>query len=298
VGIVVRAGSNRTILDANIAFHLRAGTDAVAAWVPDDAGRDVDALEALEVGAQVRRVPPATPIGEVATWAAKELAVDWLIETDSTEFWWPRLASIPDALSIVPADCDSAQGVTRALLPAAEDGPLEEIFTLRLSPRAASINGPWRPARRFAVRSSSVGVDPSQLDPLWGYYPFEVLVLMPNGSTARDGAAFHHARDLDVVVPDTRLSDALREIRADGGASETFARTGPRLEFPPPDPIEEAVFAVEAAVVHDLELTRAREQLDALSRRLSALERSRVLGAEAHVRRAVRRIRRRKKRSP
>jgi hypothetical protein len=297
VGIALRAGSNGTILDANIAFHLRAGTYAIAVWAPGDTSREVDILEGLELDAQVHRVPRATPIGEIATWAARELAVDWLIQTDSTEFWWPRGASIPDVVSTVSAGCNAAQGVTRALLPAVGGQALDEVFTMRLSPRASSINQPWRPSRRFAVRSSSLGVDPSELDPLWGYYAFEVLVLTPSGSGERDAAAFHRAQELDVLVPDMRLSGALREIRADHDADDTFARTGPPLEFPPVDPVEEALFAVEAAVVHDLELTRARQQLAALSERLSALETSRVLRAEAHARRAVRGIRRRRKRS-
>jgi hypothetical protein len=297
VGIALRAGSNSTILDANIAFHLRAGTDAIAVWAPDDTSQELDVLERLELDARVHRVPGATPIGEIATWAARELAVDWLIQTDSTEFWWPRGASIPDVVSTVPPGCNAAQGVTRALLPAVGGQALDEVFTMRLSPRASSINQRWRPSRRLAVRSSSLGVDPSNLDPLWGYYAFEVLVLIPGGPGELDAAVSHRAQELDVLIPDTRLSDALREIRADGDADDTFARTGPLLEFPPVDPVEEAVFAVEAAVVHDLELTRARQQLEALSARLSALETSRVLRAEAYARRAVRTIRRHRKRS-
>jgi hypothetical protein len=291
VGIAVRAGSSRAILDANIAFHLRAGTDAIAVWAPDDASDEVDVLDELEVDAQVRRAPRATPASEIAGWAAGELAVDWLIQTHANEFWWPRGASIPDVVSRIPPGCDAAQGVTRALVPAAVDGAFDEVFTMRLSPRAASMDERWRPSRRFAVRSSSLGVDPSDLDPLWGYYPFEVLVLTPVGSV-EEGAAARRAGELDVLIPDTRLSNALRDIRADGHADATFARTGPMLEFPPIDPVEDAVFAVEAAVAHDLELARAREQLDGLSTRLTALETSRLLATEAYVRRAVRWIRR------
>jgi hypothetical protein len=291
VGITVRAGENSAILDANIAFHLRAGAHAIAVWAPDDGSDALEILKELEVDARVRRVAPATTTAELATQAARELAVDWLIQTDSNEFWWPRGSSIPNVLSVVPSGCNAAQGITRTLLPTAGKGPFEDVFTMRLSPRAPSIDWRWRPTRRFAVRSSSLGVDPSDLDPLWGYYPFEVLVLTAGGSVERDGAASRRAGELEVLVPDTRLSAVLGKLRADP-TGHAFSRAGPALELPPVDPAEEAVFALEAAVVDELELARAREQLDALSGRLSELETSRVLRAEARVRRTIRGIRR------
>jgi hypothetical protein len=295
VGITVRAGANHAILEANIAFHLRAGANAIAVWAPDDASNALEVLQDLKVDERVRRVPPEPTTAEVGTRAAQELAVDWLIQTDSNEFWWPRGPSIPDVLSVVPSGCNAAQGITRTLLPTADEGPFEDVFTMRLSPRAPSIDRRWRPTRRFAVRSSSLGVDTSDLDPLWGYYPFEVLVLAVDGSVERDIAASRRAEELDVLVPDTRLSDVLGELRA-APAGHRFSRAGPALELPPVDPAEEAVFALEAAVVDELELARAREQLDALSGRLSELETSRLLHAEARVRRTIRGIRRRLRR--
>ena len=64
------------------------------------------------------------------------------------------------------------------------------------------------------------------------------------------------------LVVDTRLRDALRQIERGGGA----------LEFPPPSLVDDAVYAVEAAVLGEADVVRLQRRLDTLERRLQTLE--------------------------
>jgi hypothetical protein len=66
------------------------------------------------------------------------------------------------------------------------------------------------------------------------------------------------------LVVDTRLRDALRRI----AAGET------RLEFPTPSLVDEAAYAVEAAVLGEADVVRLQRRLDTLERRLATVEQS------------------------
>ncbi|MBA3434698.1 MAG: glycosyltransferase family 2 protein [Actinobacteria bacterium] len=65
------------------------------------------------------------------------------------------------------------------------------------------------------------------------------------------------------LVVDTRLRDALRELR-------TNDRSG--LSFPIPSLVEDAEYAVEAAVLGEADVVRLQRRLDTLERRLLTLE--------------------------
>ena len=288
VAVILRAGEDRELIDANVAFHLRAGADGIVLWAPEEGSRTT--IDEIAVDARVRRAPRGANEPELASWAVEELGADWLIRTGSNELWWPRGGSIPNVLGAVPPGVNAAQAITRTLLVSDAGISFAEACTLRLSPRSAAIDQRWRPSRRFAVRSHARDLDPQDLDPLWGYYPFELLVLA-TGDEAGGGNGAELAHDLHVFVSDTRVRDVLRALRTGTGDGSAFAREGPALALPRLTPAEEAVFALEAAVVDDAELARAREQLDALSSRLAELETSRVLRAEARLRKAVRRRR-------
>jgi hypothetical protein len=290
IAMTLRAGADREIMEANLAFHLRAGVDAIVVWAPEGRG---GALEELPPDDRVHRAAPrtTTSASAAARWSVRELAPDWLIESDQRDFWWPRVATLTEALAGVPSGSNAAQAVVRTLFPVSDDATFEERFTMRLSPRGPSIDDLWRPERRFAVRADAAGTDPAELDVLWGYYPFEVLRLAEKGMVDPAGPTTERATELGVLVPDTRLRDALHTLRAGPGGDVAFRTTGEPLTFGAPDPAEEAVFALEAAVINDLELAQARQRLDVLSQRLRTIERSRLLRAEAALRRAARRLR-------
>jgi Glycosyl transferase family 2 len=63
-------------------------------------------------------------------------------------------------------------------------------------------------------------------------------------------------------VEDTRLRDALRQLESSGGP----------LTFPLPTLVEDASYAVEAAVLGEADVVRLQRRLDTLERRLQTLE--------------------------
>lgn len=76
------------------------------------------------------------------------------------------------------------------------------------------------------------------------------------------------------LVVDTRLRDALRAVRADGDAGGAYAlpSQAPALEFPTPTLVDDAEYAVEAAVLGEADVVRLQRRLDTLERRLATIE--------------------------
>jgi hypothetical protein len=74
------------------------------------------------------------------------------------------------------------------------------------------------------------------------------------------------------VVIDTRLRDALRELRLGDRFALPAERATP-LSFPPPTFADDAAYAVETAVLAEADTVRVQRRLDALEQRLLALER-------------------------
>ncbi|MGH3077396.1 MAG: glycosyltransferase family 2 protein [Gaiellaceae bacterium] len=73
------------------------------------------------------------------------------------------------------------------------------------------------------------------------------------------------------LVVDTRLRDALRLLRApDGGY--VLPADAPALTFPTPTLVEDADYAVEAAVLGEADVVRLQRRLDTLERRLATIE--------------------------
>ncbi|MDX6407386.1 MAG: hypothetical protein QOE13_457 [Gaiellaceae bacterium] len=76
------------------------------------------------------------------------------------------------------------------------------------------------------------------------------------------------------LVVDTRLRDALRSLRRDGGP-RGFAlpsEDGEPLVLPQPSAADDAAYAVEAAALREAYAVRAQRQLDGLEQRLLSLE--------------------------
>jgi hypothetical protein len=73
------------------------------------------------------------------------------------------------------------------------------------------------------------------------------------------------------LVVDTRLRDALRQLRGPGG---DFAgpSAGTALSFPVPSLVDDATYAVEAAVLGEADVVRLQRRLDTLEKRLLSLE--------------------------
>jgi hypothetical protein len=204
-----------------------------------------------------------------------------------------------------------------------------ERMTARLSMQAAinDPTNPFRPARKAThrahpgvrVRDGNHDVEGAPLVTLHGWYPLEVFHLPLRSRAqvetkyaggARRGLRFVPDEDrLDaaadplvvddvelqrglaenLLVEDTRLRDALRTLAgaAPLPAGAEFRRE--TLVFPRPSVVDDALFAVEAAVVSQADDVRVRRQVDDLERRVQTLE-SRV---GARVQRLLERVLRR-----
>ncbi len=75
------------------------------------------------------------------------------------------------------------------------------------------------------------------------------------------------------LVVDTRLRDALRQLRASGAEHEFgLPSDAEPLAFPLPTLVEDAQYAVEAAVLGEADVVRLQRRLDTLEQRLQMLE--------------------------
>jgi len=75
------------------------------------------------------------------------------------------------------------------------------------------------------------------------------------------------------LVVDTRLRDALRSLRAGPGEAEyPLPGDAPPLTFATPTLVEDADYAVEAAVLGEADVVRLQRRLDTLERRLATIE--------------------------
>ena len=248
--MTLRAAGDAELLQAQRAFHLAAGVDAI--------------------------VDPA----EIAT-----AETGWIIPAAPGEFWWPRGGSLREVLAAIPAEYDVVQALVRPFVtPEAAAGDLGERVTYRLSAQAMLDDpaGSPRPARHLAHRS---GVDVSAyegeipkaaLRPLRGWYPIEVLSVTDGQPVSQ--AAIDEGIANGTIQLDTRLRDVLRAVRE-----------GRDIDFPRPTVVENASFAVDAAVLGEADAFGIRHDIDALEHRLAVLEDNLGIRIQRKLRSLVRR---------
>jgi hypothetical protein len=114
-----------------------------------------------------------------------------------------------------------------------------------------------------------------------------------------DGDAVERGLAEGVLARDTRVRDALRtlagvpELPTAGASPPRFALpgSGAALEFPRPSLIDDALYAVEAAVVRQAGDVRSERRLDELEGRIAELERRGFRGVVRRARSLVRRRR-------
>jgi hypothetical protein len=158
----------------------------------------------------------------------------------------------------------------------------------------------------ITVRDGNHDVEGAPLVTLHGWYPLEVFHL-PLRSRAQverkyeggaqrglrfvpgedrlesaadplvvDDAELQRGLAAEMLVEDTRLRDALRtlagaeRLSGEGEQAPQFGQVP--LAFPRPSIVDDALFAVEAAVVAQADEVRLRRQVDELDRRLQAVE--------------------------
>jgi hypothetical protein len=228
------------VLDAQLAFHLNVGVDFVLATDHRSQDGTRDLLESYaregyvrlirEEGTEVRQSEWVT---RMARLAATEHGADWVLNSDADEFWWPRAASLREALAAVPPEYGVVYAPMCYFLARSEPGPFYEGMTLRLL-QPAPISSPlsrFRPVVKAAHRgSSTVVVHRGNHDvhavgrPLHDWYPLEVLHFpdrSPEQSArkyANTVAAWPSSREPGAFV--LAAQDAVRR----DGALESFDR--------------------------------------------------------------------------
>lgn len=272
------------IVEAQIAFHLNAGVDFVLAV---DHGSSENTAELLASHARdghlhvIRESGQATD-GEVrahmAELAVTEHGADWVVDTGPREFWWPRGESLTEILAAIPKRYTAVQGLIRPFVQLPDDGALfSERMTVRRSVEAGVEGSRPEDNLESVQRAGAVGSVP-----LRSWYPIEIF-RFPS-QAAEPIAEEERARRLDdgSLVVDTRLRDALRAWR-EGAES---------LEFPTPDVVDDAAYAVECAAVGEVDLERLERRLDELEAELTRLQNrfwTRVGGRVSRLARSSRR---------
>jgi hypothetical protein len=96
------------IIDATVRFHLDAGVDFVVVFDNGSTDGTAEILETFSEGGKVHLIhqPEWFGQGEMAThlarMAATEFGADWVINSDSDEFWWPLRGNLKEAFSSIP----------------------------------------------------------------------------------------------------------------------------------------------------------------------------------------------------
>jgi Glycosyl transferase family 2 len=187
-----------------------------------------------------------------------------------------------------------------------------ERLTVRLSMQAAinDPTNPFRPAHKAMHRAhpgvrvvnGNHDVEGTPLVTLHGWYPVEVfhmplrsrgqvetkyaggaprgLRFVPDEDRFEAGAdplvvdddELERGLAENLLVEDTRLRDALRVLAAAESLPQRPEFHSRALTFPRPSVVDDAFFAVEAAVVAQADEVRLRRQVDGLERRVQTLE--------------------------
>jgi Glycosyl transferase family 2 len=221
------------IVDAQIAFHLHAGVDFV---LVTDNGSEDGTLEILEryerAGVLTLRREPSGAIRQdewvtrMARAAARDLAADWVLNSDADEFWWPRGGSLKDVLAAVPSRYGIVRGCWRHFLPRPESSaPFYERMTVRLrTPTSPGDKGSiYHVHQKIAHRA-----DPDVtvafgnhtafghgLEPLRGWHPIEILHFSHRSfAQMQRKSRFGHGIPPHLVTPDrVAMWEAEREGR-------------------------------------------------------------------------------------
>jgi hypothetical protein len=273
--LVVRDDAD--VVDAQIAYHLNAGVDFVIAAVEGSRPAPKDVLDRYVREGYLRVLSDGVADAErrtrMARLAATEHGADWVINSETNEFWWPRGESLKDVLAPIPPRYTIVQALRRELVAQPGDA---ELFADRMTRRRSLQDGSHnrspasmlRPVHRAdpeVVVHPGGTVEVSRPVPLRAWYPIEVFQLPTAGEEELPG---------DSLVEDTRLRDALRSLREDG-ASTSFALPssgGSRLSFRTPDVVDDAAYAVDCAAVGEVDLPRLEEYVTELEQRIGWLE--------------------------
>ena len=250
VVMTVLVRDEEDVLDAHLAYHLRAGIDEVIATDNASTDRTTEILERYERAGHLRllREPgddmrQAEWVTQMARLAATEHGADWVLHSDADEFWWPRGGSVKDVLATVPPRYGIVRGCWRHFLPRPDDGsPFAERMTVRLADPAhpgaketifhAHQKVAHRAHPEAEVEAGNHNVEAPGLLPLRAWHPLEVLHFSFRSAAQLERKArggWLRNRGYEPTLHQLLLDEAFREGRVDA-FYETFAVDGATLE--------------------------------------------------------------------
>jgi Glycosyl transferase family 2 len=328
------------IVDDQLKFHLNAGVDFVVAM--DNLSQDgtTEILESYARSGDLHLIRQESEYLRQADWitelgrlAATEFGADWVIHSDSDEFWWPRGESLKDVLASIPARYGVVRALLRHFVPRPDDGAsFAERMTARMS-ASSPINDPrslYRPNLKIVHRADpnvnvSIGAQrliDSPLVPLRGWYPIEFFHFPVRGleqcerkygyqqtgpgqtpspyyDRVRELIASGRVQELydSLVVDDAALERGLEDgtLVIDTRLRDALRtlREGKTLTFPRPTVVDEAAYAVDVAALGEADVVRLQRRLDTLEQRLQTVERRPGVRIERTLRRVARKALRR-----
>jgi len=286
------------IVDAQIAYHLNAGVDLVLAADRAAADPTTDILESyaheghLHVHREQGELQESDVRTRLARLAAIEQGADWVISSETGEFWWPRAESLKDVLLPIPPRYTIVQALVREFVPRPGDG---ELFAERMSVRRMLQRGngesqePLERLLRPVFRADpAIVIGPEGVTggarhvPLRAWYPIEVFrfpvgrvgeeVEIVGEEELRGGLADGS------LVADTRLQEGLRALETAAREADSARRFAlpeggaSHLALRAPDVVDDAAYAVECAQVGEVDLSAIERHVDELERRIAWLE--------------------------
>jgi hypothetical protein len=181
------------IVDAQVAYHLRAGVDFVIATDNRSQDETTEILESYERAGRLHLIREQGDdmrqeewVTRMARLAATEHDADWVLHADADEFWWPRGGSLKDVLAVIPARYGVVRGCWRHFVPRPDD---DEFFAERMTVRLAAPAHPgdkttvFHAHQKVAHRATpDVRIEAGNhnaiadgLEPLRSWHPIEVL---------------------------------------------------------------------------------------------------------------------------
>lgn len=233
------------VLDAQLAFHLNLGVDYVIATDNRSCDGTTEMLESYATAGVLQLIREPSEQFRQSAWvtrmaqlAARELAADWIINSDADEFWWPRGGDLKEALGAIPPRYGVLRAPIRHFFLVEGDGFWAERMTVRAM-LEAPVNQPENPLRpnthvihradrAAVVTAGNHALSGSKLALLPGWHPIECLHF-PLRSTAqarrkyenwahslrgqeyRDAFEAHERGELDELVKARVLSNDVLE---------------------------------------------------------------------------------------
>ena len=178
------------IVDAQIAYHLDAGVDAVVATDnrSEDATTEILERYAREGVLHLIREPgddlrQSEWVTRMARLAATELGADWVLNADADEFWHARGTTLKELLAAVPGRFGAVRGAWRNFVPRPDDDRFfAERMTVRLCtpsfhphPLSTHFKSAHRARADIRIGRGNHEALADDLVALRGWYPIEIL---------------------------------------------------------------------------------------------------------------------------